>query len=69
MDTGYEYLAIEVDTFCGWIENLPAGVCDEQLWGPKEVLAHLLNYHELYADQAQAFIEGKTVELPNYRRL
>ena len=47
-----------VEDFCRFIENLPPEVATQQAWGPKEVLAHLVYYHELYVAQAQAYLAG-----------
>jgi len=52
-----------VDSFCEFIESLPAKELADKTWGPKEVLAHLVYYHELYVKQAQACLDGKPIRL------
>ena len=49
-----EKLAETVESFCHFIEELPREMLVEQDWGPKEVLAHLLFYHEGYGQEIEA---------------
>ena len=56
-----------VEDFCQFIQNLPQEDATQRAWGPKEVLAHLVFYHELYVAQAQAFLAGSRVKLPKGR--
>lgn len=59
-----ERLTKAVDRFCQFIATLPVDVLVEQHWGPKEVLAHLVYHHELYANLAEAFLAGTPMEPP-----
>jgi len=56
-----------VDQFCQFITALPASALVEQDWGPKEVLAHLVYYHELYVKLVEAFIAGVPAVPPKGR--
>ena len=56
-----------VEDFCQFIQNLPQEDATQRAWGPKEVLAHLVFYHELYVAQAQAFLAGTSADLPKGR--
>ena len=49
------------------MQNLPPEAATQRAWGPREVLAHLVFYHELYVAQAQAFLAGTRVDLPKGR--
>jgi hypothetical protein len=59
----FDTLEQEVEAFCQFIESLPPKALLEQSWGPKEVLAHLLFYHELYVSQTRAVLSGQPLEL------
>lgn len=63
----YSLLEQVVDAFCSFIETLPEEALVEQTWGPKEVLAHLVYWHEVYVSQAQSYIRGEPVDLPKGR--
>ena len=52
-----------VEDFCRFMQNLPPEATAQRAWGPKEVLAHLVFYHELYVAQALAYLAGTRVEL------
>lgn len=41
-----ECLTNTVEDFCVWIESLPAEETRTQAWGPREILAHLVHWHE-----------------------
>ncbi|MEM7029959.1 MAG: hypothetical protein AAF629_10375 [Chloroflexota bacterium] len=51
-----EKLEQTVNTFCNYIYTLPDAEKVEQIWGPKEILAHLVQFHENFADQAEALL-------------
>ncbi len=53
-----------VERFSQFITMLPTGALVEQDWGPKEVLAHLVYYHELYVKLVEAFLAGTPMEPP-----
>jgi hypothetical protein len=60
-------LRTTVEEFCRFIEGLPKAAMIEQEWGPKEVLAHLVFWHESYVAQIEALIGGAPFELPRGR--
>ena len=62
-----EKLAETVESFCHFIEELPREMLVEQDWGPKEVLAHLLFYHEGYGQEIEAQLADKPFDLPQGR--
>ncbi len=62
-----EKLKGEVEAFCTLIEHLPERALREQAWGPREVLAHLVYWHEQYAAQLQARLAGRPYPLPHGR--
>jgi hypothetical protein len=53
-----------VEEFCAWIESLPARDLRPQPWGPREVLAHLVFWHEYYCAQSRAALAGKASPRP-----
>jgi hypothetical protein len=53
-----------VEDFCAWIESLPARDLRAQSWGAREVLAHLVFWHEYYCVQSRAAPAGKSSSLP-----
>lgn len=57
-------LRATVDSFCRYLEGLPLVDLQDKPWGPKEVLAHLLFYHENFAQQTAAQLNGKSYILP-----
>jgi hypothetical protein len=57
-------LTTTVVKFCRFIEELTEAKLQEQPWGPREVLAHLIYWHELCAAQAEAARDGRSSELP-----
>jgi hypothetical protein len=59
-----EHLTRAVEDFCRWIEHLPAEKTRAQEWGPREVLAHLVYWHEHYLAQSEAILAGKAFPLP-----
>jgi hypothetical protein len=62
-----EKLETTVEGFCRFIEGLPKAAMIEQEWGPKQVLAHLVFWHESYVAQIEALIDGAPFELPRGR--
>ncbi len=60
-------LKTEVEAFCTLVEHLPEHALREQEWGPREVLAHLVFWHEQYASQLQARLAGRPYPLPQGR--
>jgi hypothetical protein len=65
--TDIERLTSAVEDFCVWIESLPARETRAQEWGPREVLAHLVYWHEHYVAESRAFLAGKLLPLPGGR--
>src|SRR5512136_1110826 len=53
-------LSQSIEAFCNFIEQLPSKSLEEQDWGPREVLAHLVFYHELYVK----LVEAAALKLP-----
>jgi hypothetical protein len=62
-----ERLHTSVDALCRFIESLPPSALVDQPWGPKEVLAHLVYWHETYVTQLQAILTGRPYLLPEGR--
>lgn len=62
-----ERLKTTVEEFCRLIEELPKAKTAEQEWGPKEVLAHLVFWHESYVAQIEASLAGKIYDRPQGR--
>jgi len=56
-----------VDRFCQYVTALPKIAYESQVWGPKEVLAHLVYHHELYVNLVEAFLAGTPVASPKGR--
>ena len=53
-----ERLHQTIEDFCVFFETLPPEALREQEWGPMEVLAHLVYWHESYVAQAEAALAG-----------
>jgi len=53
-----------VDAFCQMIEHLPARALLEKPWGPRQVLCHLLYWHETYVRQIETQRTGRGWLLP-----
>ncbi|HEY5119214.1 MAG TPA: ClbS/DfsB family four-helix bundle protein [Anaerolineales bacterium] len=62
-----ERLTNTVEDFCGWIESLPAKETRTQEWGPREILAHLVYWHEQYITQSKAILSGRQFPTPSGR--
>jgi hypothetical protein len=60
-------LTATVESFCAWIESLPASDLRPRDWGPREVLAHLVYWHESYVRRTAAVRAGKPPALPEGR--
>jgi hypothetical protein len=54
-----ERLTDTVENFCAWIESLPARETRGRDWGPREVLSHLVYWHEHYVAESRSFLAGK----------
>jgi hypothetical protein len=65
--TDIERLTSTVEDFCAWIESLPARATRPQEWGPREVLAHLVYWHEHYLLQSRQILAGKPCTPPSGR--
>lgn len=52
-----------VDAFCGYIEGLPEAALADKAWGPKEVLAHLVYWQEIWVAQAEAILAQRPYTL------
>jgi hypothetical protein len=59
-----ERLRTTVEDFCTWIESLPARETRARDWGPREVLAHLVYWHEHYIAQSRAVLTGNPLTPP-----
>jgi hypothetical protein len=57
-------LTSTVDGFCRLIDSLPARAMLEKPWGPRQVLSHLVFWHEAYVRQLEARLAGKGWLLP-----
>ena len=57
-------LTSTVSRFCQIIERLPARALLEKPWGPRQVLSHLVYWHEDYVRQIEARRSGKGWLLP-----
>jgi hypothetical protein len=62
-----ERLTRAVDDFCVWIESLPAEETRPKEWGPREILAHLVYWHEQYIAQSKAILSGSQYPAPSGR--
>jgi hypothetical protein len=62
-----ERLTRTVENFCVWIESLPAKETRTQEWGPREILAHLVYWHEQYLAQSKAILSGRQYPAPRGR--
>lgn len=64
-------LTASVDSFCQLIDRLPASALFEKPWGPRQVLSHLVFWHEGYVRQIEARQSGKGWLLPegNFKEL
>ncbi|HEX6384797.1 MAG TPA: maleylpyruvate isomerase N-terminal domain-containing protein [Anaerolineae bacterium] len=62
-----EKLRETVAVFCRFIRELPEVDLAVQTWGPKEVLAHLVFWHERYVAQIEALRAGEPFAGPEGR--
>jgi hypothetical protein len=60
-------LTATVESFCAGIESLPARDLRSREWGPREVLAHLVYWHEGYVRRTSAVRTGQSPTLPQGR--
>lgn len=67
MEAALGVLSTAVDAFCGYIEGLPAEALVDKAWGPKEVLAHILYWQEVWVAEAEAVLAGRPYSLPEGR--
>jgi hypothetical protein len=64
IDPDLERLNATVEDFCTWIESLPVWETRVRDWGPREVLAHLVYWHEYYIAQSRAILAGRPLTPP-----
>ena len=57
-------LTASVEGFCQMIDRLPARAMLEKPWGPRQVLSHLVFWHETYVRQTDARLAGHGWLLP-----
>jgi hypothetical protein len=57
-------LTATVEGFCLLIDRLPGRALLEKPWGPRQVLSHLVFWHETYVRQIEARLAGKGWLLP-----
>lgn len=62
-----ERLRATVQAFCQFIEALPEEALQEQIWGPNEILAHLLFHHKGYLSQFKAVHSQRPFTIPKGR--
>ena len=62
-----EKLTKIVDNFCEYMQSLPAEQTRQQVWGAREVLAHLVYHHELYVRLAEACLAKANASPPRGR--
>ena len=62
-----EKLRKVVEEFCCFIRKLPEETVVEQVWGSKEVLAHLVFWHESCVAQIRAGLAGEPCRAPEGR--
>jgi hypothetical protein len=62
-----ERLTATVDAFSNFINQLPGEALQEQLWGPKEILAHILFYHESVLAQLRTLLQNEPFQPPEGR--
>jgi len=65
--TDIEKLNLAIGDFVAFLRSLEPAQLRLQDWGPHEVLAHLLSYHELYVAQTAAAVAGVPQEIPSGR--
>jgi hypothetical protein len=62
-----EKLKETVDAFCQFVQELPDADLVEQAWGPREVLAHLVFWHERHVAQIEAILAREPFAGPEGR--
>lgn len=53
-----------VESFVAYIENLPPGALGPSTWGPREVLVHLVFWHETFVATIAALLDQREAQLP-----
>jgi hypothetical protein len=53
-EDGTRRLTASIEAFCRIVEQLPAHSFLVKPWGPRQVLAHLVFWHEIYVRQVEA---------------
>lgn len=64
MKTELEKLRRTVESFIYFMNRLPEEHLAPADWGPREVLVHLVFWHETYVSTIEALIAGRTPDLP-----
>lgn len=62
-----ERLQTAVSQFHTFLDSLPAAKKQPKVWGPREVLAHLVFWLETYVAQVEALLAGEEPPLPSGR--
>ncbi len=62
--TDEEKLKNTVEAFCRFIEALSPSELTEGAWGPREVLVHLIFWHESHVEQTEALLTGSPFTPP-----
>lgn len=57
-------LRAAVQSFTGFISSLPESLLQPGEWGPREVLVHLVYWHETHAATIEALLQGEEPVLP-----
>lgn len=53
-----------VESFVAYIESLPPGALAPRAWGPREVLVHLVFWHETFVATIEALLDQREARLP-----
>jgi hypothetical protein len=64
LEVELEKLRSAVASFVDFIAKLPAGDLAPAPWGPREVLTHLVFWHETMVSTIEALLAGRTPDLP-----
>lgn len=67
MEAEWTKLQTTIERFCQFMEGLPEEALVPQEWGPREVLAHLLFWHESYVVQLESLLDDQAVSVPQGR--
>jgi hypothetical protein len=63
--TDLQRLTAAVEGFCGFVGDLPPDLVSDSLWGPKEILVHLVSHHERYVRLIRATVRGARLPPPS----